>query len=161
MSSHVTRIPLPSRRMVPVSAPQLYFGSNRSGGPGSADIYVSEQIADGSFGPATLVTELGSPMNENDPSIRHDGLEIFFQSNRTGSVGAVLDLWVATRESTLDAWSTPVNLGATINTASAEQNPYLSSDCKTILFSSDRPGGLGGPDLYMSTRTKLHGQSGD
>src|ERR1700730_9460010 len=91
-------------------APQLYFGSTRPGGLGAADIYLSEQMADGSFGPAVLVPELNSPMNENDPTIRHDGLEILFQSTRTGSLG-LADLWVATRDSTLDAWSTPVNLG--------------------------------------------------
>jgi hypothetical protein len=140
-------------------APQLYFGSSRPGGLGAADIYLSEQTADGSFGPAILVTELSSPMNENRPSIRHDGLEIFFQSNRTGSIGGSSDLWVATRDSTLDAWSTPVNLGATINTMFVEQNAYLSSDGKTLFFSSDRPGGFGGLDLYMITRTKLRGQS--
>jgi hypothetical protein len=140
-------------------APQLYFGSSRLGGPSGANIYISEQMADGSFGPAVLVTELSSPLNENDPSIRHDGLEIFFHSNRTGSFGAALDLWVATRESTLDPWSTPVNLGATINTTAAEQNAYVSSDAKTLFFSSDRPDGSGGLDIYMSTRTKLRGQS--
>src|SRR5438876_36439 len=138
-------------------APQLYFGSNRPGGLGAADIYLSEQMADGSFGSAMLVTELSSPLNENRPSIRHDGLEIFFQSNRTGSIGTASDLWVATRGSALDAWSTPVNLGSTINTASVEQNAYLSSDDLTLFFSSDRPGGFGGLDLYMSTRAKLHG----
>ena len=137
-------------------APQLYFGSTRAGGLGGADIYLSEQMADGSFGPAVLVTELSSVANENDPSIRHDGLEIFFHSNRVGSTGTALDLWVATRESTLDPWSTPVNLGNTINTVFLEQNAYLSSDNRTLLFSSDRPGGSGGLDLYMSTRTKLH-----
>ena len=140
-------------------APQIYFGSSRSGGPSGANIYISEQMADGSFGPAVLVTELSSPLNENDPSIRHDGLEILFQSNRTGSFGAALDLWVATRESTLDPWSIPVNLGAMINTTAAEQNAYLSSDAKTLFFSSDGPGGSGGLDIYMSTRTKLRGQS--
>jgi hypothetical protein len=142
-------------------APQLYFGSSRLGGPGGADIYVSEEMPDGSFGPAALLNELSTPSNENDSSIRHDGLEIFFQSNRAGSTGIAADLWVATRASTLDPWSSPVNLGISINTTSAEQNPYLSSDGKTLFFASDRPGGSGGVDLYISTRTKLRGQSGN
>src|SRR5207237_7033848 len=66
---------------------QLYFGSTRIPSLGAADIYVSEQMADGSFGPAMLVPELSSASNENDPSIRHDGLEILFHSNRAGSNG--------------------------------------------------------------------------
>jgi hypothetical protein len=138
-------------------APQLYFGSSRAGGVGLADIYLSEQLTDGSFGPATLVTELSSVANENDPSIRHNGLEIFFQSNRTGSIG-MGDIWLATRESTLDPWSTPMNLGGPINTLFAEQNAYLSSDSKTLFFVSDRPGGVGGLDIYVTTRTKLKGK---
>lgn len=140
-------------------APQLYFGSSRPGGLGVSDIYLSEQMADGSFGPAVLVTELSSTSNENDPSIRHDGLEIFFQSNRIGSIGTAFDLWVATRASTLDAWSTPVSLGATVNTASIDNNAYLSSDGMTLFFASDRLGGFGGVDLYMTTRTKVRGNS--
>jgi len=142
-------------------APQLYFGSTRVGGLGAADIYVSTQLADGSFGPATLVTELSSIANENRPSIRHDGLEIIFQSNRAGSFGTALDLWVATREDTADAWSAPVNLGSPLNTTSIDNNANLSSDRKTLFFSSDRPGGSGGLDLYITTRTKLRGKSGN
>ena len=141
--------------------PQLYFGSTRPGGLGGADIYRSEQLPDGSFGAVVPVPELSSAFNENRPTISHDGLEIFFHSNRVGSIGAALDLWTATRESTLDAWSTPVNLGATVNTAFQENQAYLSSDNQTLLFSSNRPGGFGGVDLYMTTRTKLRGQSGN
>jgi len=137
---------------------QLYFGSSRPGGLGGANIYVSNQLSDGSFGSATLVTELSSSLNENRPSIRFDGLEIFFQSNRPGSFSAALDLWVATREDSLDPWSAPVNLGSPINTTSIDTNANLSSDRLTLFFCSDRPGGLGGLDLYVSTRTKLHGQ---
>jgi N-acetylneuraminic acid mutarotase len=130
---------------------QLYFGSARPG-LGGTDIYVSEQIANGSFGPAALVAELSSTANETRPSIRHDGLEIYFQSNRAGGSG-LADLWVAMRGSTADAWSTPVNLATTVNTPSVEQNPYLSSDGSMLFFASDRPGGSGGLDIYMSTRS--------
>lgn len=139
---------------------QLYFVSTRPGGFGGQDIYLSNQMPDGSFGPAAQVPELSSLSTDSRPSIRHDGLEIFFQSNRTGSFGTALDLWVATRGSTFDGWSSPVNLGSTINTASIENNAYLSSDRLTLFFSSDRPGGFGGLDLYVTTRTKLRGQSG-
>lgn len=138
--------------------PQLYFASSRSGGFGGLDIYVSSQTADGSFGPATRVVELSSPGGDSRPSVRHDGLEIFIQSDRAGTRG-FNDLWVATRDNPLDAWSTPVNLGSTVNSTFADQNPYLSSDGQTIVFASDRAGGFGGVDLYMITRTKLRGKS--
>jgi len=140
---------------------QLYFVSSRPGGFGGQDIYLSNQMPDGSFGPASVVPELSGPSTDSRPSIRHDGLEIFFQSNRAGSFGTALDLWTATRESTLDAWSAPVNLGGTINTATIENNANLSSDRLTLFFSSDRPGGFGGLDLYVTTRTRLRGQSGN
>jgi WD40-like Beta Propeller Repeat len=136
---------------------QIYFVSNRLGGLGGQDIYLSNQTLDGSFGPAALVTELSSSSTDSRPSIRHDGREIFFQSNRPGSMSTALDLWVATRESALDTWSTPVNLGSTVNTTSIDNNANLSSDRMTLFFSSDRPGGLGGLDLYMTTRERLKG----
>ena len=136
-------------------APQLYFNSFRLG---TSDIFLSELMADGSFGPAQLVTELSGPAADAQPSIRHDGLEIFFHSNRSGS----LDLWVATRASTLAPWSTPVNLGSTINTKYDERFPSISPDGETLYFTSGRPGGFGEAstwNIYMSTRTKLRGRS--
>ena len=51
------------------------------------DLYMSELQADGSWGPATPIAELNSTANDNRPSIRHDGLEIFFYSSRAGGVG--------------------------------------------------------------------------
>ena len=139
---------------------QLYFASSRAGGLGGLDIYLSNQMPDRSFGPASLVSDLSTPSADSRPSIRHDGLEIIFQSNRPGALSAAFDLWVATRASALDGWSIPVTLGTTINTTSIENNVNLSSDGRTLFFSSDRPGGFGDLDLYVSTRTKLRGQSG-
>jgi hypothetical protein len=141
---------------------QLYFNSNRPGvGLGTANIYVSEQLADGSFGPASLVVELSALGASNRASIRHDGREIFFTSTRPGSidsgtpVGNSTDLWVATRETVFDPWSEPINLGSTVNSAHVEVQPYISSDRETLFFASVRPDGFGNTDLYMSTRTKL------
>lgn len=49
-------------------------------------------------------------------------------------------------------WARPKNLGEKINSGHWEAGPYLASDGKTLYFSSGRPGGLGGADIYVSTR---------
>lgn len=135
-----------------LGVPQLYFNSNRPGGPGTANLYVSQQTADGSFGPAVLILELNSSGETSRASIRHDGREIFFNSNRPGSVHT-FDLWVATRETVFDAWSEPINLGSPVNSGPLDVHPSISSDRETLFFASNRPNG-GPTDLYMSTRTK-------
>jgi len=92
----------------------LYFTvqNNPPGSDQGFDIYASARIGDeGAFGPPVLVQELSSPFRDTRTAIRRDGLEIFLSSGRPGGVGNE-DLWVSTRASTLDPWSTPVNLGA-------------------------------------------------
>jgi Tol biopolymer transport system component len=134
----------------------IYFNSiNRKDGPGDFDIYVSTQRENGTFGPARVVRELDSPQRDTRTAIRSDGLEMFVTSNRPGGFG-LIDLWVATRGTTLDRWSTPVNLGSTINTQYDDGGPALSCDGTTLYFYSSRPGGSGGRDLYVTTRHKLH-----
>ncbi len=108
------------------------------------------------------MAELNTASIERQPSISKNGLEIFFASDRPGTLGT-LDLWVATRASTSDPWSTPVNLGATVNSSLIEARPALSFDGTTLYFQSTRAGAVGctsstGPcvfDLWVSTRTKL------
>ncbi len=143
----------------------LYFDSNRVGGPGpftddgngnGNDIYASILQPDETFGPATLIAELSTPFLDRQPTIRRDGLEMFLASNRPGTLGG-LDLWVSTRASTSDPWSTPVNLGSVVNSVGPDAGPALSFDGTTLCFQSNRPGGLGAFDLYVTTRTKLKG----
>ena len=140
----------------------LYFTSNRPWGAGDCngpkvgdfDIYMSTLQEDETFGSVCLVPELSSPLRDTRTAIRRDGLEIFITSNRASGQG-LLDLWVATRESTSEPWSTPVNLGSTINSTFNDGAPALSSDGTTLYFYSNRPGGFGGNDLEVATRTKL------
>lgn len=139
------------------SAPQLYFNRGLANQTNN-DIMMSELQPDGTFGPATLVAGINSPQSDQRPSIRFDGLELFFFSNRDGNN----DIWVTRRNSINDAWSAPVKLGPQINTTFDEAHPHISPDGLTLLFSSTRPGGCGpGFDLYMSTRTKLKGKDKD
>ena len=128
---------------------QLYFYRN-PGAIGSFDIYLAD-----AFGAAQLVTELNSPLIDAGPALSRNGLEIFFHSNRVGTFGE-RDLWTSVRSSVFDPWSPPVNLGADVNSQSNDTVPNLTSDGETMLFTSDRPGGFGLSDIYLTTRTKRH-----
>lgn len=132
---------------------ELYFGSTRFG---NFDIFVSRLGADGTFGPAQLVPELSSPANDQRPAISHDGREIYITSGRPGGIGNS-DVWVSTRASVFDPWTVPVNV-AEINTTDIDAQATLSSDGEVLIFNSNRPGVLGGTDLFMSTRHKAKGR---
>lgn len=131
---------------------ELYFSSTRPGGAGGSDIYVSAFDGD-SFGPATLAPGLNTASNDNRPNLRRDGLEIFFDSNRSGSAG--IDLWTATRASTSDPWFQPVNMGLGVNSPANDLRPSLSWDGTTLYFGSTRVGSQ--QDIYVTTRTKQTG----
>jgi WD40-like Beta Propeller Repeat len=135
----------------------LYFTSTRpapSGG-GDFDIYVSTLQPDGTWGPGVFVPELSSPFRDTRSTIRKDGLEMIISSGRPGGVGNE-DIWVSTRATTADLWSTPVNLGAVVNSTFFDGAPALSRDAKTLYFFSERPSPFENKrDLYVTTRTKL------
>lgn len=120
------------------------------------DIYVAPISADGETrGPATLVAELSDlapAVTDAHPSLRVDGRELFFYSNRAGSLGAS-DLYRSSRRSVHDPWSPPENLGAPLSTSANEIQPTLSFSGRTLVFASNRAGGSGGIDIWMSTRT--------
>ena len=136
----------------------LFFSSSRPGGPGHDDIYASTLKPDGTFGSPKVVLELSTPDRDLRPAIRRDGLELFLDSDRPGGLGG-LDIWVSTRATTTDAWSTPVNLGPTINTAAQDVRPALSFDGTALYFHSGGRGGQGDFDLFVSTRTPVTGRT--
>jgi Tol biopolymer transport system component len=133
----------------------LFFSSNRAGGFAAGgtdqDIYFSVN-----FGPAQLAPGLNTAFNDVRPNVRKDGREIVFDSNRPGGFG-LLDIYTASRETTDDDWSSPTNPGSPINSALNDARPTLSRDGLTMYFGSNRSGGDGQSDLYVTTRDKLTG----
>ena len=132
----------------------IYFSSARPGGPGDFDIYKSERLFGGAFGPPVLVPEPNTTLKDASLTIRTDGLEMILDYSFTTNFGDG-DFWVSTRETTSHPWSTPNSLGPTINTAEDDSTPNLSCDGATLYFNSTRPGGIGGSDLYFTTRKRL------
>ncbi|MBS1804413.1 MAG: PD40 domain-containing protein [Acidobacteria bacterium] len=136
------------------------------------DVYVSTCTADISscirrnlWNAAAFEANLSSPARDTRTGIRRrDGLEMLITTNRAGSVGN-LDLWVATKATAQDAWSTPIDLnldntnkgGAALpDTTSNDGGAVLSWDGETMFFYSNRAGGQGGNDLYITARRKHH-----
>lgn len=129
----------------------FYFASNRPGGLGEDDIYLSTLLSDETFSVPVRVDELSTASADLQPVIRRDGLEMLLSSSRPGTLGA-LDLWVSTRSSTTEPWSIPTNLGGLVNSASADARATLSFDGTEMYFQSNRSGNA---DFYRSTRIKL------
>ncbi len=88
-----------------------------------------------------------------------DGRVLVFHSVRETSGSAThYDLWLTTRSSTSEPWQQPISFGPTINTTANERGACLSDDGRELIFVSDRPGGLGGSDLYVSRRVPKQDQ---
>ena len=132
---------------------QLYFSSGPT--PPALDIYVTEQRKDGTWSDPENLAVLNSAFEDSGSAIRFDGLEMIFSSRRGGD----LDLYVTRRNHQWEPWSSPENLGATVNTASQEFSAHLSANGRTLYFASDRPDGFGNFDLYASTRSRLRRSS--
>jgi len=81
-----------------------------------------------------------------------DELEVYLcLADRPGGYGDY-DIWVSKRASVADEWGTPENLGPLVNGASCDIYPRLSADGLELYFQSDRPGGSGDFDLYVTRR---------
>ncbi len=140
----------------------LYFTSNRPGTFGGEDIWVARrQNKKAPWGePVNLGPRINTASTERMRSISEDGRIILFQSDRqSGSQGGT-DIWAIVRKRTNDefGWSDPVNLGTVINTPYNEvAAKYQFGDRHrngNLFFSSGRPGGFGGPDIYESEITE-------
>jgi hypothetical protein len=106
----------------------LYFGSDRPGGLGGIDIWVSHRACrECPWGePANLGPNINSALGDGGPALSRDGHQLFFSGARAGGEGGE-DIWVSYREDVSDdlGWGPAVNLGPNVNTAAPEQSPSL------------------------------------
>jgi len=84
--------------------------------------------------------------NTGQPAISPDGRVLFFASDMPGGLGGS-DIYYCRNIN--GEWSEPVNLGPSVNSPSTENYPFIHQSGK-LFFTSDRPGGLGGLDVYYS-----------
>ena len=132
-----------------IAGPEFYFFRGDQGTGLNGDIWLSVMTGN-AFGEPTLVAELNTTAHEGKPAVRFDGREIVFFSNRGDGN---FDLWYSTRRGAGLPWSEPLELTA-LNSAANDSRPSLSPDGTVLLFDSTRPGGVGGTDLYVSTRVR-------
>jgi len=134
----------------------LLFGSGRPGGQGGTDLWMcTRQSLDQPFGqPVNLGPTVNSSDDDDEPHLSTDGLALVFASARPGGQGSS-DLWMSTRASADESFGMPVNFGPRVCSSDFDQGPALSVDGLMLLFSSGRPGGQGGTDLWMCTRQSL------
>ena len=104
--------------------------------------------------PVNLGPIVNSTANEQNAQLQKDGLAIYFSSTRPGVGG--LDIYVTRRASVDSPWGPPVNLGPPVNTVDADFAPNISIDGHLLFFASNRAGGQGGNDLYMSWRANTN-----
>jgi hypothetical protein len=138
----------------------LYFASNRRGGVGEFDLWVSRRACgDCAWGtPVNLGSVINSAAVENRPALSADGHLLFFHSGRDGGHGDN-DIWVSRRSDPNDdfGWSAPVNLGPDVNTETAEQAPFYLQSAEdgpdNLYFARGRPT-FGEQDIYVAAVTK-------
>ncbi len=134
----------------------LYFTSNRPGGYGGLDIYISELQKDGVWGEAkNLGTTINTSADEEGPYIHPDGITLYFSSKGHERVGG-FDIFKAEKNE-FGTWSEPENLGYPINTVDDDVFFVPTVDAKRAYFSSMRQGGFGNTDIYLMD---IHGAKG-
>ena len=128
---------------------KLFFASNRPGGIGELDIYMSQMDAKGDWGKAVnLGPMINTPNNEDSPFIHHDGVTLYFSSDGHPRLGNS-DIFIS--EFTNNKWKKPENMGYPLNSWEYDGFFTLSPDKKKGYFSTAKEGGLGDADIYSIT----------
>jgi hypothetical protein len=123
---------------------ELYFASPTGG---QNDIWVSRRtVASDPWGPSTLVVELSSPQNDEDPEVSVDGLFMYFASDRGGAVR----IYMSQRRTRDTPWGIPA-LVSTLGASSLDKAPALDRSQLYLAFASRR-GTASAAHIFTATR---------
>lgn len=130
------------------------LGLSLFNGLGEDDIWVSD-LKDGIWSePRNLSDVPGAPpvntiYKDHCFFLSADGNEAFWTSTRPGGLGGN-DIWTSRRVD--GVWTAPENLGPNVNGPASEHHSILSPDGHSLYVTSNRPGGFGNDDIYVTTR---------
>lgn len=123
---------------------ELYFASDRPGGQGGMDLYVSIKSGDTWGEPINLGPKVNTEGEEVFPFIHADGT-LYFSSKEAGKESD-LDLFTAKKIN--GEWGIPENMGTPFNSSKDDFGIIIDRDKRNGYFSSNRGGGIGGDDIY-------------
>lgn len=133
----------------------FFTACGRPDSQGSCDLYFSKRKKNGWSTPINVGAPVNSPYWESQPCFSADGQTLYFVSNRPGGKGSN-DIWYATIKgfspNGVPLFSSPINMGDSINTKGDEASPFIHADNNTLYFSSDGWPGVGKKDIFLSRR---------
>jgi outer membrane protein OmpA-like peptidoglycan-associated protein len=126
----------------------IFTRSKKINGFRNEDFYLSYNNTDDWLLAKNLGEPINTPQNEGAQCITADGLTLYFTAcSRNDSYGRC-DIYES--NFVKDKWTEPVNLGENINTENWESQPAISADGRQLFFVSNRSGGRGGKDIWVS-----------
>jgi outer membrane protein OmpA-like peptidoglycan-associated protein len=129
---------------------KIYFSSNRLGGYGGMDLYVTEKNGGKWSKPVNMGPKVNTPKNEAFPFIHADGT-LFFASDGLPGSGGYDIFFVKTGKAKMDL---PTNIGQPFNSKLDDFGFIADLDLKNGYFTSNRDGGKGGDDIYSFNNEK-------
>ena len=146
----INQLPLQYFPVLTANGKQLIFtGRKGFGAMDDEDIYISQKIGETWGDPGSISSDINTVNNEGTCTISADGRILIFTSCNGRSGYGSCDLFITKKVG--DLWSKPVNLGSTVNSRAWDSQPSLSQDGRTLFFVSNRKGGLGLRDIWVTT----------